>query len=173
MFKELNTLKPFLENPLKEYGVRELAKVLGLAPATVSKKLKSFAEESVLVHRKERNLDLYRANLEDNSYLDIKVYYNIRKIRESGIIERLNDFYLKPTIVLFGSASNGMDTPESDIDLLIISEKTDICELERYEKKLNRGIQLFVHKNMRQIKNNHLANNMLNGIVLQGGIEWI
>jgi predicted nucleotidyltransferase len=173
MFKELNILKPFLEEPLREYNVREVAKILKVSPATASKKLRGFARESVLVHRKERNLDLYRANLEGDSYLDIKIYYNVRKVRDSGIIEGLNDFYMKPAVVLFGSASSGLDTQESDFDFLIISEKTGICDMKRHERKLNRGIQLFVYKNTRQIKNRHLANSMMNGIVLQGDIEWI
>jgi predicted nucleotidyltransferase len=173
MFKELNILKPFMEEPLREYSTREAAKHLKISPATASKKLKGFARESVLVHRRERNLDLYRANMEGDSYMDIKVYYNVRKVRESGIIERLNDFYLKPAVVLFGSASCGLDTQESDFDFLVISEKSGVCELKKFERKLNRGIQLFVYMNTRQIKNRHLANSMMNGILLQGEIEWI
>ncbi len=173
MFKELNILKPFFKDQSREYNVRELAKILRLAPATVSKKLKEFNKKNILVHRKERNLDLYKSNLESDSYLDLKVYYNIQKIRKSGILEEINQFYLKPAIVFFGSGSNGMDALDSDFDFLIISEKTKSYNLDKYEKKLDKKIQLFVYKNIEQIKNKHLVNNMLNGIVLQGEIKWI
>ena len=98
----------------------------------------------------------------------------IRKIKDSGFLDALNKFYLKPTIILFGSSSLGMDTETSDFDLLVISEKTKkIPNLETFENKLNRKIQLFVVKNIRELRNKHLINNVLNGIVIQGEIEWI
>jgi len=173
MFKEFNFLKPFLEEPTREYNVREFAKLVKMSPATASKNLKEFSKKSFLVYRKERNLDLYKANLEGSSYRDVKIYYNIQKIRNSMILDELNQFYLKPTVVLFGSASTGLDTLDSDFDILVISEKNEKIDLEKYEKKLNRGIQLFVYKSIKQIKNNHLVNSILGGIILQGEIKWI
>jgi len=173
MFNELIFLKPFLEEPTREYNVREFAKLVKISPATASKNLKEFSKKLFLIYRKERNLDLYKANLESDSYRDLKIYYNIQKIKKSGILDKLNQFYLKPAVVLFGSASTGLDTLNSDFDILIISEKTEKLNLEQYEKKLNRGIQLFVYKSVKQIKNNNLINNILAGIILQGELRWI
>jgi len=124
MFKELNILKLFFEEPGREFNVREVARLAKTAPATASAKLKEFEKNSILKHRKERMLGLYKADLESASYRDLKVYYSIRKIRESGLIESFNEFYIKPTIILFGSCSKGIDTETSDMDIVIISEKT-------------------------------------------------
>jgi len=174
MFKEINILKVFFENPTKEFGVRELARIVNLAPATASKELKRFSKNKLLKKRKERRTNLYSANIEEDAYRDIKVYYNVRKIRDSGLIDKLNEFYLKPSVVMFGSAAHGMDTETSDFDILIISErKNDFPELEKFERKLNRKIQIFRVAKIKDLKNEHLINSVLNGIILQGEIKWI
>lgn len=174
MFKEVNTLKPFLEEPNREFNVRELARLLKIAPATASKKLKEFAKNGLLKQREERMLLLYKADLDSESYTDLKVYYNIRKIKESGLIEALNKFYLKPSIVLFGSAATGLDTETSDIDLFIETEKkSNIEPLKTFEKKLNRTLQILTAPNIQKLKNPHLINNILNGITIQGTLKWI
>src|SRR3989344_2819646 len=105
MFKELNILKIFFESSSKEFSVREAAKLLKVSPATASKELKELFKEGFLKYRKERVLDLYKADLGGDAYTDIKMYYTLTKLRGSGIIEALNKFYLKPTIILFGSAA--------------------------------------------------------------------
>ncbi len=174
MFKELNTLKVFLETPTKEFNVREVSRLLKISPATASKRLKNLARKGLLKERKEKIFIFYKANLENEAYTDLKTFYNIRKIKKSGLINSVNDFYLKPTIVLFGSAAHGVDTETSDFDLLILSEKTkDFPHKKIFEKKLNRKLQIFAVKNVHDLRNEHLVNNVLNGIVLQGGIKWI
>src|SRR3989344_2425774 len=165
MFKELNILKVFFESPNKGFNVREIARILKIAPATASSKLKKFANRGLLKEKSERNLLIYRANLEKEEYRDLKVYYNIRKIKESGLIEELNKFYIKPSIILFGSASFGLDTEDSDIDLVVLSEKDkEFTNVGKYEKSINRRLQLFIIKDIKNLKNEHLINNVLNGI---------
>ena len=174
MFNIINIIKPFFESPNREFNVREIARILKIAPATASKELKNLKNESLLKERKDRNFNFYRADMESEYYRDLKFFYNIRKIKESGFIDSLNKYYLKPTIILFGSASHGMDTETSDFDFLILSEKIkDFPESNHFEKKLNRKIQIFIVKDIKDLKNDHLINNILNGIVLQGEIKWI
>ena len=173
MFKELNILKPFFEEPNREFNVREAARILKITPATASKKLKEFSKQSILKHRKERILELYKANLESYAYRDLKTYYTIRKLRNSNLIESLNEFYLKPAIILYGSSSKGMDTETSDIDLIIISENTkEFPKKKEYEKKLGKDIHIFAVKKLSELENKHLINNVLNGIVLEGELAW-
>jgi len=173
MFKELNMLKVFFESPTKEFNVREIARMLKIAPATASKELKSFAKKGILKERKERMLNLYHADLDSDLYRDIKIFWNIRKLKESGLIDSLNQFYLKPAIILFGSASQGIDAETSDIDIVIISEKTaNFPHIKEFEKKMGRNIQLFAVRDIKDLKNKHLISNVLNGIVLQGELKW-
>ena len=116
-------------------------------------------KEGFLKKRDERMLKLYKANIENDFYKDLKVFYNIRKIKKEGLIEELNKFYLKPTIILFGSASKGTDIENSDFDLLIISEKTkEFPDIKRFEKKINRKIQIFAVRDIKELKNNRTKN---------------
>ena len=174
MFKELNTMKLFFEKSTKEFNVREVARLLKISPATASKELKLLAIKGLLKERKERILNLYKADIENELYRDTKTFYNIQKTKKSGLINALNRFYLKPTIVLFGSCAFGIDTETSDFDLLIISEKTkEFPKIKEYEKKLNKKLQLFVVKKIKDLRNEYLINNIANGIVIQGKIKWI
>jgi predicted nucleotidyltransferase len=174
MFKEINILKIFFEEPAREFNVREVARILKIAPATASKELGRFAKANILNQRKERMFLLYKADLGSQDYRDLKVYYLLHKIREMGLIDALNNFYLKPAIILFGSAAAGMDTETSDIDLLVISEKvTEFDVKAKFEKKLKRKLQIIPVKNISDLKNEHLINNVLNGHKIQGNIKWI
>lgn len=174
MFKELNIMKLFFEEPTREFNVREVARLLEISPATASKELKAFVKKGLLKERKERILNLYKADLESDLYKDLKIYYNTRKIKDTKLIDSLNKFYLKPAIVMFGSCASGIDTETSDFDLLLISEKTkEFSDIKKFENKLNRKLQLFVVKNIKDLKNEHLINNVLNGIVIQGKVKWI
>ena len=174
MFINLNTMKIFFEEPSKEFNVREVARILGISPATASKELKRLAQEKFLNERKERVFNLYKANLESDAYRDLKIHYNVRKLRESGLVDALDRFYLKPTVVLFGSAASGIDTESSDFDMLIVSEKTkEFPDVKRFEGKINRKLQLLVVRDVKKLRNEHLINNVLNGIVIEGRIKWI
>ncbi len=173
MFQEINNLKPFLESPLRDLGVREYARATKISPATASRILKEYAKKGILKEKKERTFILYKANGENELYRDIKIFYNLRKIKDSGLLESLNQFYLKPTIIFFGSGAKGEDLEESDFDLVIISEKTkEFPEEKIFEKKINRRLQLFKVKNLKELKNEHLINNVLSGITIQGQIQW-
>jgi predicted nucleotidyltransferase len=172
MFKELNTLKLFFEKPSKEFNVREIARLLKISPATASKELKELYKNSFLKFRKERMLDLYKANFDSEEYKDLKIYYNIRKLKTSNFINELNTFYLYPTIILFGSCSKGEDIESSDIDLVIISEKIkEFPELKKFEKLFGKEIQIFNIRKISDISNEHLINNILSGITIQGEIN--
>ncbi|MEK6873429.1 MAG: ArsR family transcriptional regulator [Nanoarchaeota archaeon] len=173
MFKELNILRLFFEDSNREFNVREVARILKLSPASVSSKLKDFAKKGILLENKERNYILYKANLDNELYRNLKVFYNIKKIRESRLIDKLNEFYLKPTIVLYGSFSKGLDVNESDIDLVVISENNkDFPYLKEFENKLKREIHIFSVKNLKNLRNEHLVDSVINGIVLQGILKW-
>ena len=73
--------------------------------------------------------------------------------------------------ILFGSYAKGEDLENSDIDLYIETPSKKGVHLEKFEKLLQRKIQIFCHKNINGITNLHLANNVLNGIILNNYLE--
>ena len=154
MFKEFEILRLFFEEPSKNRSVREAAKAARVAPATASIRLKECTAAGLLTYRAERTLDLYQANLESESYRDLKQYYTLRKIRDSGLLEALDEYYIKPTVVLFGSSAHGTDIETSDIDLVVISERVGEFPAQAvFEKKLKKSLHLFSVRSPEELRN--------------------
>ena len=86
------------------------------------------------------------------------------------IVNFLENNFPGCTIILFGSFSRGDDIFDSDIDIAIIGIKEKEIPLEKFEKILERAINLNFYRNTREI-HKHLRENIFNGIVLRGGIE--
>ena len=166
----------FIEDPNGWFHIREIAKLAGLSPTTATSYLEDFRKRGILLRKKERNNVLYKANSESYNYKDLKLYYNIKKFRDSGLINFLNEEFNYPkAIILFGSFRKAENTKESDVDLFILSPIKKEASLENFEKKLKHKIQLFVYSreefdNLKK-KNKELLNNILNGISLDGFLE--
>src|SRR3989344_982154 len=139
-------LKLFMEEPEREFHVRELAKRLRLSPTTVSKRALGLRAGGLLQARKWSNHLLYKADTFSSSLQRAKQAYNLEKVCRSGVVEHLADALNEPeAIILYGSYAKGEDAPQSDVDIAVISPVKKEVSLERFEKKLGRGIHLFVH----------------------------
>jgi len=166
-----NTIKEyFLLNPTKRLRVREIERILKLPLPSIIRYCKELKEEGILTTEKIGNVTLYKASRE-KEYLLEKKLFNIKSIHESGLIEYLKQELNNPPIILFGSYSKGEDTEESDIDIYVETPSKKQIRTEKYNKLLKRNIQLFTYKSTRDIPNTHLANNILNGLILNGQIE--
>lgn len=166
-------LEPFLREPGREFGVRELARELEISPTTASTHLRACAKAGVLKERQKSNLKLYRRNIDSDFYRDLKVFHTVRTLKDSGLIDALNDFYPSPTIILFGSSSKGYDVFGSDVDLAVISENTEeFPKQSEYERKLGKELHIFAVKTLKGLRNEHLVSNVIDGITLQGGKTW-
>jgi DNA-binding transcriptional ArsR family regulator len=147
MFSEISKLKLFFEDPHREWAVREYARRVKIAPATASKLLTELAKQGILIKRKERIYHLYKANFQSNDYKDLKVYYNVRKIRESGIVDYLSKKFPGKSVLLTGSWSTGQDHLGSSIIFAVIANENKNLNLSEFEKKLNQSIKVKVHSN--------------------------
>ncbi|PIO00411.1 hypothetical protein COT72_01755 [archaeon CG10_big_fil_rev_8_21_14_0_10_43_11] len=131
---------------------------------------KQMKEGGILAIQKTGNVSFYTASRSEKYLLEKKLY-NIRQLHESGLIEYIRIELSNPAIVLFGSYARGEDTEESDIDIYIETPSKNKAVLAKYEKQLKRKIQVFQHKNIKEITNLHLANNIINGLTLNNYIE--
>ena len=169
----MDIIEHFIKEPNKEFHVRELARIAKKSPTTISKRLNSLEKEKLLISKKKLNHLLFIANTENAKFKEFKIFYNIRKLRESGLIEYLNASFNYPSaILLFGSFRKGEDIPNSDIDLMIITPIKKEIDCSKFERFLGRKIQLFL-KSKEDIermknKNKELLNNIINGIVVEG-----
>ncbi|MCX6742586.1 MAG: nucleotidyltransferase domain-containing protein [Candidatus Pacearchaeota archaeon] len=177
--KEKNRLlEYFFEEPEREFHVRELAKILKKSPTTISKYLGQLKKTGVLVSERKLSHLLFKANLNSFQFKDLKLFYNIKNIKESGLLGYLNEELNHPqAIILFGSFAKSENIKKSDIDLFIITSIKKELDLKEFEKKLCHEIQLFLHSNkeveeMKQ-KKEPLLNSIINGVVLEGYWELL
>ncbi len=160
---ETNTekvLEIFVKKPTEEFKYRELTKITKLGSSTIKRALSILIKRNLIKKIKTKNHPYYQANRESKEFKTIKIFYTLNEINKEidKIIEKT-----RPTcIVLFGSASKGEDTENSDIDLFIQSQKKEIS--------LDRKINILFEPDIKKI-NKELLNNLANGITLYGFLE--
>jgi len=151
---------------------REIAKILKVSPTAVAKSLHLLEEDKLIKLQKlgTMNLKLVELNRDNVKSIFLKRTENLKMIYESGIVEFLYESFPGGVIILFGSYSKGEDTIKSDIDIAIIGSKEKHLDLEEFERKLGRLINLNFYDSINSI-DKYLKSNIVNGIVLVGSIE--
>ncbi|MBU1975996.1 MAG: winged helix-turn-helix transcriptional regulator [Nanoarchaeota archaeon] len=174
MEAKLTILGPFFENPQERFSLRALARKLGINHTTVRQQLNKLVKEEYLSVKKEGVYSFYALKISVKT-LNLKLYYNLEKLRKSGLIEALEKTYDYPVIILFGSYSQAMDATDSDVDICIITNVNKDFETKQYERKLGRKISLhrYSKSSWEKTKKNHphIVNSICNGNVLSGEFE--
>lgn len=161
----------FFVNPTVKLRVRQIERELNLSLPSVIRYVKELEKEKILIKSETGNVVFYSGDRISKNFLLEKKLFNIRNLYSSGIIDFLIMELSNPVIIVFGSYAKGEDIENSDIDLYIETPSKKEVKLEKFEKMLKRKIQVFFHKNIGEIKNLGLANNILNGIRLNGLVE--
>jgi predicted nucleotidyltransferase len=160
----------FADEPLKIHFIKEISRKINLAPTSVRKHIRDLKEENIIFKKKGERFYGYVSNRNDDNFLFYKKILNLVKIKESGLIENLIKALYPKTIVLYGSYYRGEDVENSDIDLLIISNKKKEFNLEKFEKLLKRRIHIISEENLNRLDKN-LRLEIINGIVLYGYLK--
>ena len=161
----------FFMNPTAKLRVRQIERELNLPLPSVIRYCKELEKEEILKKESIFGVSTYSADRNSKKFLTEKRLFNIRRIFESGLIEHIAKEYFNPVIVLFGSYSKGEDIEDSDIDLYIETPKKQEFNLQKFEKILSRRIQVFNYRNIKEVQNHHLSNNIINGITLNNFLE--
>ena len=165
MLKIINDLIPFFEDNYKRIHVREYAKLQNISPPTASKLLDELKKQDILKKEIQNKYYYFYSNKNSKDFKDLqRIYY---RLKLKNFLEYIEKETINPTIILFGSVAKAETTRESDIDVVIITPTQKKLNTELYEKELNRNIQLFLFKNLKDIPS-HLKINILNGYVLRG-----
>lgn len=161
----------FLKNPTKKLRVRQIEREVKVPLPSAIRYTKELEKEGILRREQISNITLFSANRMSTNFLLEKQFHNIKSLYSSGLIPHLIEEFRSPTIVLFGSYAKGEDTEKSDIDIYIESSPKQKMNLEKFEKILDKEIQLFIHTSIQKVPNPHLTNNIINGIKLNGFVE--
>jgi len=160
----------FLLNPTQLLRVRQIERLLKLPLPSVIRYTYELEQEKILKKVNISDVNFYRVHRSSGKFILEKKLFNIKSLYESGLIDYLIMECNNPTIVLFFFFFKGEDVEKSDIDLYIEHTK-NVTNLDKFEKILERKIQVFNYKNIEEIKNKELANNIINGMTLNGFVE--
>src|SRR3989338_686063 len=149
IYRILGNRKPMviiecLLNSKDEISQTEIIKKTKIAKATAVKWLSVLAENKIASIRKIGTTNLYAINLNNIIVRELKKIYTLSLL--SSIEKNLEE-----EAYLYGSAARGEDTPDSDIDLLLIGNKKreeKIESIERISKKIKRRINFAIFTNM-------------------------
>lgn len=175
MFVNLNTLVPFLEEPNRRFHLREYAKVLSISPATAMKYLDVLVKAGLLVRKDGKLYSVFQGNIDSLLFRQHKVFFTIKRVIESGLLDFFDKELAFPTVVMFGSCAKGEDIKGSDLDLFVLTNTVKEIDLAVFEKRLKRSIQLFVKSDKEfkeaMVNSPELVNNVINGVKLSGFLK--
>lgn len=169
-------LKVLFLYPEKEFSLSDIAKEAKVAKPHIGAILANLEQLGFITIVKLTKIWRIKANQQSGNFLKSKIVYNLNFIYQSGLVEFLIEHFGNPkAIVLFGSFRKGEDFSTSDIDIAIEDETEEyktfrlVTLIENFEREIGRKIQihLFNRKNI----DNHVFNNIANGIVLAGFLE--
>lgn len=162
-------LDVFFDNPIKDFQLREISRMIGLAHKSVLIYLNQLLKLGLIKINTKTLYKSYNANTESQMFQRYKKATNLIKIYESGLVDYLYEKLMPNTIILFGGYAKGTEIKTSDIDIFveIKEEKMDVL---KFEEKLGRKIHLVFEEDIRDL-NKELKNNIINGIVLSGNLR--
>ena len=132
----------------KPYHLRMIAKKTGLNENSVYRFLSTLERKNILQSTKEGNLKLFRLKNNLQSYtiltaFDIERYGKLKKIRRQAIETYIKSLKEIPVfIVLFGSTAKGTFREDSDIDLLLVTNRRIKSEKAEYEVDAQTGLKV-------------------------------
>lgn len=158
----------FFVHPTLKLRVRQIEREVKVPLPSVLRYIKELEQEGILKSSHIANITVYSADRASKTFLLEKTLFNIKQLHTSGLIDSLVSELSNPTVVLFGSYSRGEDVENSDIDIYVETTLKKRTSLEKFENILKRRIQLFSYKSIHHLKNKELANNIMNGVTLNG-----
>ena len=160
-------LEVFFVQPTTIHFIKEIARTIHLAPTSVRNHIKQLLALELIKRKKSKPFDGFVANRENEDFIFYKKVYNLYSLKELADF-LISSFGNPKLVVVFGSYARGEDVEESDIDILIVTKVKKELNLENFEKKLKRKINLLLVDDLEKLEKN-LIKKIYDGIVLYGG----
>jgi predicted nucleotidyltransferase len=161
----------FFLHPTIKLRVRQLEREVKAPLPSVIRYTKELEQEGLLKSTTIANITAYSADRSSRSFLLEKRLFNLHQLQTSGLLHFLIEELSNPVIVVFGSYARGEDVEKSDLDLYLETPAKKKINLEKFEKVLQHRVQVFTYSNIHELENKELANNIVNGIIVNGFME--
>jgi len=133
---EQKIIKLLADYPEREFYGQEIARKLKCSKASTSGILKLLAGKKIISRKIKGHMKFYQINRRNVEIKQIRINLAISQL--SSILPKLKKISQK--IILFGSASRGEQTHDSDIDLFILTNKKD--DARAFLKKTKRDLRI-------------------------------
>ena len=174
----MKIMQYLFNKPYEQIHLRELSRKTKISVYSTKQIIDDLVNQKILIEKRQGNQRYVKPNMENQFFIQLKIAFSIKKIQESEILQHLEEeIPAISSITLYGSTAQGKDDEKSDIDLLIIGQKTKI-DISKYEKKIGKEINLLMMKwsEWRQHANQDkpfYREIVKDGIALQGDIPVI
>jgi len=164
-FTNAQKILAFMAGPLKpEYTEREILSGLKVSRPGVNLGLKELMDVGLVSRVKKGGTYFYTVKKQEPVIKQLKTVLNVLRLRD--VVAKMR--VMSEKVILFGSASRGENTGDSDIDLFVVSQNTQVVEKIIKNTKLN--IQLIVKTPVKygeqEKKEPHFSREVERGIVL-------
>jgi len=139
---QFRIIEVFLKNLGKELFMREISRLSGLDIKILSRELKILLDGNVMDYEVRGKIKLYhiKNTFESESLIIATEAFRTQKFLEKHHYRQLLELNKITDFIIFGSYAKNLETPNSDIDIVIFSKKNDKIE------KLLSDIPKNIHK---------------------------
>ncbi len=134
-------LQFLLSHANEEFYDREISRLTGVSKAGTNFALRDLSEAGVVTKEKRGRMCFYRLDAGDVLIKQLKIVQNIVSLEK--LVRELKPLSLK--ITLYGSASKGDNTEESDVDLFILTREPEHVKKILFGSNLREKIQYVVN----------------------------
>jgi len=135
-------LTKLMMEPERQFYIREISRETQIPYSMAYKELNNLEQLGIITSQKKGKITLLQVNKETTYYKDLRNLI----MKTTGIANIIQNHIKHSEIeylLIFGSIASGEDTPESDIDLMIIGDtpETEIIEVaNEIEKNIGREL---------------------------------
>lgn len=154
---KMQLLAIFFAHPGEEFYLSQLGEIIGKKPGVFQRSINALEKEGILISHKRGNQRLFSIN--QNCPIINEIHGIVNKtVGIEGILRDLLQHKSEITIALiYGSYAKNTLTPQSDVDLLLVTTTSDIEDaliqiLSSIEQKLQREInyKIYIQKEFRK-----------------------
>jgi len=160
-----------LDHPIRELLESEIQKAVRISKSGVNYALRDLLTTDFISRVKRGKAFFYTLNHKNIIVKQLKVIETLTQL--SPLAGKLKSIATK--IILFGSSSRGENTPDSDIDLLILSRNKELVLAQIAKIKVKRKIQSIIYSNVNFLEKKKtdpvFYEQVIKGIVLWEGGE--
>jgi len=162
------SLEVFFKEPTRIHFIREVSKKINIAQTSTRNNIHDLKKNGLINEKKSVPFDGFVANRENEEFIALKQSYNLYSIYEFK--KKVTEECAPKAMILFGSYLRGEDIETSDIDLILVSKTKSDINVQDFEKKLGRKINITFVKDINEL-DSAVRNNLKNGLVIQGSLE--